>query len=136
MQQLGVHGMNWILKDKRLAIYLRDGMTCAYCGSVLEDGITLTLDHIIPRSRGGTNKAYNLITSCAKCNKSKGDRQANEFITTVAAYLNHGITATMIEDHIYTCLNRDLKPFREIAKEIISLRPTWRDALETASSSI
>lgn len=55
-------GMNWIRKDKRLAIYMRDGMACVYCG--------LTLDH--------------------------------------------------------------LKKFRQQAKEIISRRPSWSEALQAA----
>jgi len=37
-------GMNWIRKEKRLAIYLRDGLACGYCGQSIEDGAKLTLD--------------------------------------------------------------------------------------------
>ena len=39
---------NWINVRRRLAIYLRDGMACVYCGSGIEDGIKMTLDHVIP----------------------------------------------------------------------------------------
>ena len=58
-------GMNWIRQEKRLAIYLRDGMSCAYCGASVEGGAQLSLDHVKPHSRGGSNAAANLVTcSC------------------------------------------------------------------------
>lgn len=41
---------------------------CAYCGNVEN----LTLDHITPQSKGGTNRLTNVICACDKCNKSKG----------------------------------------------------------------
>jgi len=126
-------GMNWISKDKRLAIYLRDGMGCMYCGSTLEDGITLTLDHLTPRSRGGDNEATNLITCCSKCNSVRGDRILIHFADTVAAYINHGVAAEMILAHIAICASRDLAPFRQMAKEIMSLRPSWSEALRLAN---
>lgn len=52
----------------RRAILARDGFRCQYCGSTQH----LTIDHIIPRSRGGTTSWENVITSCAVCNVRKG----------------------------------------------------------------
>jgi len=52
----------------RRAILARDGFCCQYCGSTRH----LTIDHIIPRSRGGTTSWENVITSCAPCNVRKG----------------------------------------------------------------
>ena len=60
----GGQGMNWIRKEKRLAIYLRDGLACCFCGEGVEDGAKLTLDHLTPHSHGGTNGAENLATAC------------------------------------------------------------------------
>lgn len=62
--------MAWITKEKRLAIYLRDGFTCGYCGTDLRnaDPFDLSLDHLNPRCKGGGNEATNLITSCRECN--------------------------------------------------------------------
>ena len=127
------HGMNWINKTTRLSIYLRDGMCCAYCGSTLEDGITLTLDHLTTREDGGSNKPANLITACHRCNSNRGNRDLMEFIHTVAAYINHGVTGKMIAIHISICTSRDLKPFRQMAKEIIAQRPSWSEAMKAAS---
>ena len=45
------NGGKWIRPDKRLALYLRDGMACCWCGASVEEGEHLTLDHVIPVSR-------------------------------------------------------------------------------------
>jgi len=58
-------------------IFWRDKNTCQYCGNVF--GINdLTVDHIIPKSRGGQNTWHNLTTCCAKCNQKKADRTPEE----------------------------------------------------------
>lgn len=61
----------------RRAVFARDGWSCQYCGS--RKG-TLTVDHVIPRSKGGTSTWENIVTCCVACNRRKGDRlprQAN-----------------------------------------------------------
>jgi 5-methylcytosine-specific restriction endonuclease McrA len=58
----------------RLNLYKRDGFKCGYCGSYGD----LTIDHILPKSRGGQNSWENLITCCHKCNVKKGDRMPEE----------------------------------------------------------
>ncbi|MCP4692395.1 MAG: HNH endonuclease, partial [Desulfobacterales bacterium] len=56
-------------------VFLRDGLKCAYCGA---DGRELTMDHIIPRSRGGKNNFDNCVASCAACNNKKACRTPRE----------------------------------------------------------
>jgi 5-methylcytosine-specific restriction endonuclease McrA len=58
-------------------IYLRDNYTCQYCGrqSLPND---LTLDHVLPQSRGGKSVWENLVTSCKACNTRKGDLTPKE----------------------------------------------------------
>ena len=58
----------------RAAVYKRDDYECAYCGSKKN----LTIDHILPRSRGGKDTWTNLITACEKCNMKKGNRTPEE----------------------------------------------------------
>jgi hypothetical protein len=92
--------MNWITPKKRLAIYLRDGLACAYCCTSIEDGAKLTLDHLQPHSKGGSNNATNLVTCCHRCNSSRGNRAWRGFAASVASYLNHGTSAAEIVAHI------------------------------------
>lgn len=58
----------------RFEILKRDNFQCQYCGrSPKKDGCKLHIDHINPRSKGGTNEPSNLITSCQECNLGKYD---------------------------------------------------------------
>src|SRR5438105_13146153 len=63
-------------KITRRAVFARDSWTCQYCGS----RSNLTVDHVLPRSKGGMSSWENIVASCAPCNRRKGDRtpvQAN-----------------------------------------------------------
>jgi 5-methylcytosine-specific restriction endonuclease McrA len=62
---------------KRLRIYMRDKFRCQYCGEKKPVG-KLTLDHILPRSRGGDNSPVNVVTACVPCNNRKSDRTPAE----------------------------------------------------------
>ncbi len=57
-------------KITRRAVFARDGWECQYCGAHAQ----LTVDHVIPRSKGGTSTWENIVASCAPCNRRKGDR--------------------------------------------------------------
>jgi len=61
----------------RRAIFTRDNFRCAYCGKVLKDS-EITVDHIIPKSRGGKWEWENLVTCCSDCNQRKGNRTPQE----------------------------------------------------------
>ena len=62
-------------KISRRALFARDGWRCVYCGT---SGGRLTLDHVVPRSRGGLSVWENVVTSCAPCNLRKGDKLLHE----------------------------------------------------------
>src|ERR671923_384498 len=62
-------------KISRRALFARDGWRCAYCGTSTG---RLTLDHVVPRSRGGDSVWENVVTSCAPCNLKKGNRLPEE----------------------------------------------------------
>jgi len=57
----------------RAALMRRDNYLCAYCGTKAE-----TIDHVVPRSRGGTHAWENCVASCSKCNHGKADRLIEE----------------------------------------------------------
>lgn len=62
-------------KITRKAVLARDAYTCQYCG---HEAAGLTVDHVIPRSRGGESVWENIVASCAPCNRRKGDRMPRE----------------------------------------------------------
>lgn len=113
-------GMNWIRPEKRLAIYLRDGMACCWCGASIEnDGVKLTLDHLMPYSKGGTHGHTNLVTCCGRCNSSRGNRPMAAFARVVAEYLGLA-DGNEILAHISRTRGRKLNV--PAAKELISRR--------------
>jgi len=59
----------------RRVLFARDGWRCVYCGTA---GGRLTLDHVVPRSRGGDSTWENVVTACAPCNLRKGNRTPEE----------------------------------------------------------
>lgn len=61
----------------RKNILLRDRNTCQFCGSTFPAS-ELTLDHVMPRSRGGRSTWENLVACCYNCNNNKGDRTPEE----------------------------------------------------------
>lgn len=123
----GGRGMNWIRQEKRLAIYLRDGLACAWCGQAVEDGVRLTLDHLTPRSKGGRNDERNLVTSCGRCNSSRADRSVRVFARGLAAYLNHGVRAEQIVAHVRETSRRPLD--LPAAKALMALRGSLAEAV-------
>jgi len=67
-------------KPSRSMIYKRDDHTCQYCGSIKN----LTIDHVIPRSRGGNDTWENMVVACMKCNTHKGDKTPEEWGVSLA----------------------------------------------------
>jgi hypothetical protein len=64
-----------IRAGKWYQILARDNFTCCACGrSAAKHGVVLHVDHIVPRSKGGTDDASNLQTLCLKCNLGKSNR--------------------------------------------------------------
>lgn len=72
-----------IKKSARRNVLQRDGYKCRYCGVALrEDKIqggphwpnSATLDHVVPKDKGGTNAQENLVACCLSCNQSKSNR--------------------------------------------------------------
>lgn len=62
------------LRINRNRVFKRDNHQCVYCGSKRN----LTIDHVLPKSKGGTNTWTNLVTCCSPCNRKKGDKTPEE----------------------------------------------------------
>ncbi|MFX1520231.1 MAG: RNA-guided endonuclease IscB [Promethearchaeota archaeon] len=74
----GVEYQQGTLQGYEVKEYLLDkwGRKCAYCGKT---DVPLEVEHIIPKSRGGTDRVSNLTISCRNCNLKKGDKTTEEF---------------------------------------------------------
>lgn len=72
------------------AVFRRDGFVCRYCGKERP----LTVDHIITWEAGGPSTANNLVSSCKKCNRTRGNTLIEEFL----------------ESEYYIRVSRDLTP--------------------------
>ncbi len=62
----------------RLNIFARDKWTCQYCGKGTKNKSSLTIDHVMPKSRGGDSSWTNLTTACARCNTLKANKTPKE----------------------------------------------------------
>ena len=113
---------SWIRDELRFATMLRDGLACYNCGDTAENGAQLGLDHIIPRSKGGSNRPGNLITCCHSCNSKRSNKPLSEFVT------DPDILA-----HIARCRRRSIRKYRAMAKEIMADRNTARQVLDDLS---
>ena len=112
--------MKWIRNSTRVAIYMRDGLACGYCGATIEDEAQLTLDHCTPRVKGGSNKPDNLITCCHACNSKRQDTPMATFAAAVAKTLGRKITKASIMSHVNNCRKRKLD--RKVAMNIVRHR--------------
>ena len=127
-------GMNWISKTSRLTLYVRDGFTCSYCrASIMDNGNKLTLDHVIPRSEGGSNHATNLITACKKCNEVRGKRGVVQFAKDVAVYTQEKHTGIL--RRINRRVKKDPKKARAEARKLMGgNKGSWNELLESSSA--
>ena len=64
-------------ENVKMYVRARDNYTCQYCGVVMPPD--LEVDHIVPRSHGGSNRPANLVAACHDCNAEKGNQTALEF---------------------------------------------------------
>lgn len=72
-----VHRPRPRVKLTKKEIFRRDRYMCQYCG---ERPAVLTIDHVLPRHRGGAHSWENLVTACPACNRRKGGRTPEEAI--------------------------------------------------------
>jgi 5-methylcytosine-specific restriction endonuclease McrA len=64
-----------VAKLTRKELFMRDNYTCQYCGKQSRE---LTIDHVVPRHRGGPHRWENLVSACKSCNHRKGGRNPDE----------------------------------------------------------
>ena len=89
-----VHGRRIMISRKN--ILRRDRFRCQYCGSRER----LTVDHILPRSRGGRDTWENLVAACTPCNNQKGNRMPEEAGMNLARKPFPPSHVMFIRDHV------------------------------------
>jgi 5-methylcytosine-specific restriction endonuclease McrA len=98
----------------RTNIYRRDDYKCIYCG----DNDNLTLDHVVPKCKGGANTWTNLVTCCSDCNIKKGDKDLDVWLKESGLKMRH-------------------KPFKPtylyFVEKIQRVRPDWKIFVGIAS---
>lgn len=62
--------------EAREYLLAKFGRKCAYCDA---EDVPLNIDHVVPRTRDGSNRITNLVLACIRCNQAKGDRRIGEF---------------------------------------------------------
>ena len=123
------HGANWLRQDLRLALILRDNLSCVWCGDSAENGAQLSIDHLTCVSKGGGNQPTNLVTACRRCNSSRADRSVTRFASACASYLDRSLTGKQIAAHVRKQAKTDVSPFRAQAKEMIAERGSAAKAI-------
>jgi 5-methylcytosine-specific restriction endonuclease McrA len=66
-----------VVRFSRFNVLLRDGFMCQYCGGRPHTR-DLTMDHVVPRARGGATRWTNVVAACRSCNHQKGSRTPDE----------------------------------------------------------
>ena len=92
----------------RRNIAIRDNSSCQYCGVVLETA-EYTIDHVLPRARGGSSVWTNLALACVQCNKRKSDRTPQEAGLTLRQK-PRGAQTSSTRDSISGCTSTRLRP--------------------------
>lgn len=105
----------------RKEVFVRDSYTCQYCGT---RGRDLTLDHVIPRHRGGKHTWDNLVSACRACNHRKGGKTLEESRMQLARSPFQPKVST------YYLLHQYLHTFTEWRKFI----PEWEPQAISAAS--
>lgn len=81
---MGAHNGANRRRQKRSLANRDGGALCHYCGQ-RHRLRTLTVDHVVPRSRGGSNHLFNLVLACRPCNLAKADWPVEDFLRVRAA---------------------------------------------------
>ena len=77
LRLFNIHRSSRTVKFSRFNILFRDHFECQYCGKH-GNAKELTIDHVIPVSRGGDNSWENVVTACGPCNSKKGNKLLKE----------------------------------------------------------
>lgn len=115
----------WCTRRQRLALYLRDGFACQYCGRALagQASSAFGLDHLVPQCKGGTHLASNLVTACGTCNYGRQAKVWYHYATAGAVQ--------RIRRQRRLAMGRYLRQ----ASALLQAGTTWADTVQQAAES-
>ncbi len=98
------------IRLSRREIFRRDNYTCQYCGRQTS---RLTIDHVIPRERGGRTEWTNVVTACPECNQRKGNRTPQEAHMQLRRPPQPPPNTALYRFQHYLHLHQEWRPFLE-----------------------
>lgn len=102
------------LRPTRHNVILRDEFTCQYCGKEFTSA-KLTIDHVVPKSKGGKSTWQNMVAACWKCNNKKGDKKLS--------YMNMKLINTPFKPQPIEFLTKKLdKGFLEEYSQVLGIK--------------
>ena len=108
--------INKIPADLRLAVYLRDGNACVYCGKPRPYGVLFEADHYRAEVWNGPTEAGNLLCCCPACNKLKRELTPRAFFVFLE---DLGMLTPGLQERVEAALATDIKPFMAQARALI-----------------
>lgn len=129
----------------RRALWRRDNHQCQYCALFIQ-GTDMTMDHILPRSRGGLTTWNNVVVACWKCNAHKADRTPKECgmrLVTACEKCATVTTNTEGKHHCQICkatktflVCKPKKPFLPICRTTVVRCPDWHHFINVLEHTI
>jgi len=131
----GSHWNGEMPRVRRVALYLRAGMTCEACGrSAMSRRLRLSLDHLRAVSLGGSNADGNLVMLCLSCNCSKGKLSLKAWLSK-GGHSRRGLAApaVVVERALRAQAARPLANYRAAAEQVVKAENRRRYQREKAS---
>lgn len=105
------------IRFSRYNIFARDKNTCQYCGHKFPRG-ELNLDHVIPRSQGGTSTWENVVCSCHRCNRKKGGKTPDQARMKMIAHPRKPAWTPPLNISLREVISKEWAPFLDFMVDV------------------
>jgi 5-methylcytosine-specific restriction endonuclease McrA len=105
------------IRFSRYNIFARDKNTCQYCGSKFPRS-ELNLDHVIPRSQGGTSTWENVVCSCHRCNRKKGGKTPDQARMKLIAHPRKPAWTPPLNVSLREIISKEWAPFLDFMVDV------------------
>lgn len=116
-------------KKIRFEVFKRDGFQCGYCGKQPPE-VILEVDHIEPKSKGGSDYINNLLTACFDCNRGKSnktlDKACGKLVDNLEILKEKELQIKEYRKEVKKAKNRVTKDIEDVAKIYTESFPDWK----------